>query len=164
MELLTPDPGLLFWMLLCFGVVFFVLAKYGFPIIVKMIEERKKFIDQSLDNAVKANEQLAGIKQQGELILAEAREEQTRILKEANEMRARIISEAKESAGVEASKVMEEAKAALQKEKELAVREIHNQLAAFSLDIAEKVLRKNLEDKAAQTELVDKLIQEVQQN
>lgn len=162
MSLLTPEPGLLFWMLLCFGVVFFVLAKFGWPIIVKMVDERKAYIDNSLEAAKQANERLAGLKQEGERILAEAREEQVQILKEANEMRAKIVNDAKAQASIEAAKVMEDAKGSIQKEKELAMRDIHNQIAVLSIDIAEKVLRKNLDNKAAQVELVDKLIKEAQ--
>lgn len=164
MSLLTPEPGLLFWMLLCFGVVFFVLAKFGFPIIVNMVDKRKAFIDESLENAKQANLQLAGIKEEGERILMEARNERAAILKETNEMRNKILNEAKENAGVEAAKIMEDAKASIQKEKELAMREIHNQIAALSIDIAERVLRKNLDNKSAQIELVDNLIKEAQQN
>lgn len=164
MNLLTPDPGLLFWMLLCFGVVFFVLAKFAWPIIVKMIDERKAYIDQSLESAKQANERLAGIKQEGERILTEAREEQVRILKEANEMRAKLINDAKEQAITETTKIMEEAKAGIEREKELALRDVRTQIATLSIDIAEKVLRKNLENKPAQIELVDKLISEAQKN
>ena len=83
MGLLTPDPGLLFWMIVTFGVVFFILAKYGFPVILKMVEDRKAYIDNSLKAAREANEQLANVKVEGEKILAQAREEQHRILSEA---------------------------------------------------------------------------------
>jgi F-type H+-transporting ATPase subunit b len=161
MSLLTPDPGLLFWMLLSFGVVFFVLAKYGFPIIVKMVEERKAYIDQSLESAKQANERLKGIQEECERILSEAHEEQVRILKEASEMRTKIISEAKEQTHLEAGKIMEEAKANIQKEKETAMRDIHSQIAVLSIHIAEKILRKNLDNKSAQLELVDKLLNEI---
>ncbi|MDL2241396.1 F0F1 ATP synthase subunit B [Bacteroidales bacterium OttesenSCG-928-L03] len=164
MSLLTPDPGLLFWMLLCFGVVFFVLAKFGWPIIVKMVDERKAYIDQSLESAKQANLELATIKQQGESILNEAREEQAKILKEANEMRLHIIHEAKEQASEEASKVMDEARLGIEKEKELALRDVQNQIALLSLDIAEKVLRRNLVDESSQLELVNKLIEESNKN
>jgi F-type H+-transporting ATPase subunit b len=164
MSLLTPDPGLLFWMLVSFGIVFFVLAKYGFPIIVKMVDERKAYIDSSLESARQANERLKGIKEEGERILSEAREEQVRILKEANEMRTNIINKAKDQAHVETGKIMEEARSNIQKEKEMAMRDIHNQIAALSIGIAEKILRKNLENKPAQVELVDKLIEEAQLN
>jgi F-type H+-transporting ATPase subunit b len=164
MGLLTPEPGLLFWMLLSFGIVFFVLAKFGFPIIVKMVDERKAYIDQSLEAAQKANEQLLHIQDEGDRILNEARDEQVRILKEANEMRTKIISEAKDKAHDEAGKVMEEANRTIEREKTMAMRDVHNQIAALSVGIAEKILRKNLEDKSAQQSLVDQLIAEAQQN
>ena len=164
MSLLTPDPGLLFWMLLCFGVVFFVLAKFGWPIIVKMVDERKAYIDQALESAKQANERLQGIKEEGEKILIEARTQQAQILKEAGEMRSKIVNEAKEQAHIEAGKIMNEAKSTIEKEKESAMKDIHNQIAILSIDIAEKVLRKNLENRSAQIELVDKLIKETQQN
>ncbi|MDR0682451.1 MAG: F0F1 ATP synthase subunit B [Dysgonamonadaceae bacterium] len=161
MSLLTPDPGLLFWMLVSFGIVFFVLAKFGFPIIVKMVEERKAYIDQSLESAKQANEQLKGIQEESERILNEAREEQVRILKEASEMRTKIINEAKEQTHLEAGKIMEEAKANIQKEKEMAMRDIHNQIAVLSIHIAEKILRKNLNNESAQLELAGKLLNEI---
>ena len=164
MSLLTPDPGLLFWMLVSFGIVFFVLAKFGFPIIIKMVDERKAYIDQSLEAAKQANERLKGIQQEGERILSEAREEQAHILKEANEIRVKLISEAKDQAHVEAGKIIEDAYKNIQKEKEMAMRDVHNQIAVLSLDIAEKILRKNLGDKTAQLELVDRLIDEAQKN
>ena len=164
MSLLTPDLGLLFWMLLCFGVVFFVLAKFGWPIIVKMVDERKAYIDQSLESAKQANIELANIKQKGESILNEAREEQVKILKEANEMRIHIINEAKEKASEEASKVMDEARQGIEKEKEMALRDVQNQIALLSIDIAEKVLRRNLVDESSQLELVNKLIEESNKN
>jgi F-type H+-transporting ATPase subunit b len=164
MSLLTPDPGLLFWMLISFGVVFFVLAKYGFPIIVKMVDERKAFIDHSLESAKQANERLAGIQEEGDRILNQTRDEELRILKEANEMRSKIVAEAKEQAAIEAGKLVAEARAAIQKEKEMAIRDIHNQIVTLSIDIAEKVLRKNLDNQPAQRELVNKLIEETQKN
>ena len=162
--LLTPDPGLIFWMLISFGIVFFILAKFGFPVIVKMIDERKAFIDKSLDAAKSANERLAGIQEESERILKQSRNEEIRILKEAQETRSKIIGEAKEQASIEAGKLITEAKKAIQKEKEMAIRDIRNQIADLSLNIAEKVLRRNLENPPAQHELVRKLIEEAQKN
>ncbi|MDR2389582.1 MAG: F0F1 ATP synthase subunit B [Tannerellaceae bacterium] len=164
MSLLTPDPGLVFWMLLSFGIVFLVLAKYGFPVIVKIVDERKAFIDRSLEAAKEANERLAGIKEESERILDRTRKEEIRILKDANEMRNKIIGQAREEATIEAARLMAEAKAAIQKEKETAVRDIRNQLTARSIDMAEKILRRNLENRVAQREWVDKLIEEAQKN
>ena len=162
--LLKPDLGLLFWMLVSFGIVFFILAKFGFPVIVKMVDERKAFIDKSLEAAKAANERLAGIQEESERILKQTRDEEIRILKEAKEARNKIIGEAKEQAAVEAGKLIAEAKTAIQKEKEMAIRDIRNQIADLSLTIAEKVLRKNLDNPPAQRELVQKLIEEVQKN
>ena len=96
--ILTPDLGLLFWMLLAFAVVFFVLAKYGFPAITGMVEERKKYIDESLKKAHEASERLENIKQEGEAILQEARDRQAQILKEAAETRDAIVEQAQQNA------------------------------------------------------------------
>ena len=164
MSLLTPDLGLLFWMLVSFGFVLFVLAKFGFPVIVKMVDERKAFIDKSLEAAKQANERLAGIQQESERILKHAREEEIRILKEAEEVRNKVVEEAKGQAGIEARKLIEEAKNAIRKEKEMALRDLRNQMAVLSIGIAEKILRRNLDNQSAQRELVDQLIEEAQKN
>ena len=95
MSLLTPDSGLLFWMVIVFGIVFVILAKYGFPVITRMVDERKQYIDKSLLAAREANEQLANIKADSEMILAKAHEEQARILNEAVATRERILKEAR---------------------------------------------------------------------
>lgn len=164
MSLLTPDPGLLFWMLISFGIVFFVLAKFGFPVIVKMVEDRKAYIDQSLEAAKQANERLKGIQEEGERILNETRDERMHILKETNEIRAKIVSEAKEQAHVEAGKIMDEARLNIEREKARAIHDIRKQVSGLAIDIAEKILRKNLEDKSAQQELVERLVEEAQLN
>ena len=162
--LLSPDPGLIFWMLISFGVVFFVLAKFGFPVIVKMVDERKAFIDNALESAKAANERLAGIQEESERILKQTRDVEVRMLKEAQETRNMIIGEAKEQATVEAKKLIAEARTAIQKEKDLAIRDIRNRIADLSIDIAEKILRKNLDNPPAQHELIQKLIEEAQMN
>jgi len=162
--LLTPDPGLVFWMLISFGVVFFFLAKFGFPVIVRMVDERKAFIDKSLESAKAANDRLAGIQEECEQILKQTRNEEIRLLKEVQETQNTIIREAKEQAAIEAKKVLAEAKTAIQREKELAIRDIHDRIAELSINIAEKVLRKHLDNPPAQRELVQKLIEEAQMN
>ena len=161
MSLLVPDSGLLFWMLLSFGVVFIILAKYGFPVIVKMVESRKDYIDQSLDAAKEANRQLSAIKSESEAILAKAHEEQTKILNEAMATRDRIIQEAKEQARLAGQKQLEEAKRQIAAEKEEAIRDIRRQVAVLSVDIEEKVLRKNLDKKQEQMAMIDRLLDEV---
>lgn len=93
MSLLLPDSGLLFWMFLSFGIVFVILAKYGFPVIIKMVEGRKTYIDQSLEVAREANAQLSKLKQEGDALVAAANKEQGRILREAMEERDKIVHE-----------------------------------------------------------------------
>ena len=160
MELFTPDIGLILWMLIPFLIVFYILAKYAWPAIMKGVEERGKFIDDSIRAANEANARLEGIMAEGDKLMAEAKAEQLRLLKDASDVHAQLIKEAKQQAGVEADKVIAEARAEIQREKEQALRDIRNQVAELSLDIAEKVLRKNLDNKAAQMELIDRLLEE----
>lgn len=161
MGLLTPDPGLVIWMIIIFGVVFFVLAKYGFPVIIKMVEDRKAYIDNSLKAAHEANEQLANVKKESDKILIKAREEQARILKEASETRDHIIKEAQEKAIVEGQRLMEEVKKQIETEKESAIRDIRRQVAVLSVDIAEKIMRNKLSDSKEQEELINRMLDEM---
>ena len=161
MSLLLPDSGLLFWMFLSFGIVFVVLAKYGFPIIVKMVEGRKTYIDQSLEVAREANAQLSKLKEQGEALVVAANKEQGRILKEAMQERDTIIHEARKQAEAAAQKELDEVKKQIQIEKDEAIRDIRRQVAILSVDIAEKVIRKNLDDKREQMEMIDRMLDEV---
>ena len=161
MSLLLPDSGLLFWMFLSFGIVFVVLAKYGFPIIVKMVEGRKTYIDQSLEVAREANAQLSKLKEQGEALVVAANKEQGRILKEAMQERDKIIHEARKQAEAAAQKELDEVKKQIQIEKDEATRDIRRQVAILSVDIAEKVIRKNLDDKREQMEMIDRMLDEV---
>ena len=152
MSLLLPDSGLLFWMFLSFGIVFVILAKYGFPVIIKMVEGRKTYIDQSLEVAREANAQLSKLKQEGDALVAAANKEQGRILREAMEERDKIVHEARKQAEIAAQKELE---------KDEAIRDIRRQVAVLSVDIAEKVLRKSLEDKDAQMGMIDRMLDEV---
>lgn len=161
MGLLTPDPGTVFWMIIIFGVVFFILAKYAFPVIIGMVEERKKYIDQSLEAARQANEQLALVREETDRMLKEARDEQTRILKEASQTRDRVIKEARVRAQLEAQKALEETRLQIVAEKESALNDIRQQVAILSVDVAEKILRKDLKSEKEQLELVDRLIDEM---
>ena len=161
MALLLPESGLLFWMLLSFGVVVFALVKFGFPVILKMVDERKTYIDESLLVAKQTYEQMAAVKAQGEAIVDEARREQAKILKDATQTRDQIVNEAKEKALIEASKIIEEARKQITAEKEDAIRDIRRQVAALSVDIAEKVLRGQLDKKDEQMVMIDRLLDEV---
>ncbi len=161
MGLLTPDPGAVFWMVIIFGIVFFILARYAFPVITGMMEKRKQFIDSSLEAARQANEQLRHVKDESEALLVRAREEQTAILKEASAARDRIIAEARERARNEARKTLDETRHQIAAEKESAINDIRRQVAMLSVSVAEKVLRRKLSDDKEQLDLVNRLLDEV---
>ena len=164
MSLITPDFGLFFWMTIVFLVVLFILWKYGFPVIVKMVDERKAFIDESLKKAHEANERLANIQKEGESILQEAREKQAQILKEAAETRDAIVEKAQDKARSEGARLLDEAKAAIEQEKKAAIADIRQQVATLSVEIAEKVLKQNLKDDKSQMDLIDRMLDEVSAN
>jgi len=161
MDLITPDFGLLFWMTVVFLIVFFILWKWGFPVIVKMVNDRKEFIDESLRKAREANERLANIKTESESILQEAREKQALILKEASETRNAIVEKAKENARAEGARLLSEAKAEIESEKQNAIRDIRAQVAELSVQIAGKVLHQELQSDKKQMELIEKLLDEI---
>ncbi len=161
MSLITPQFGLFFWMTVVFLVVLGILWKYGFPVIIKMVDERKAFIDESLKKAHEANERLANIQKEGESILQEAREKQAQILREAAETRDAIVEKAQDKARSEGARLLEEAKAAIEQEKKAAIADIREQVATLSVEIAEKVLKQNLKDDKSQMDLIDRMLDEV---
>lgn len=162
MSLLTPEPGLLFWMLVSFGITVFVLAKFGFPAILKSVEKRKNYIEESLLAARKAHEELAGIKETGEAILAQARKEQADILKEASLTRDKMIEKAREEARLESEKMIDAARRQIGAEKDEALRSIRNEAAALSLALAEKILREKLGTEQEQQRMIDRLVNEIE--
>ena len=161
MSLLLPDGGLLFWMTIVFLVVFFILWRWGFPSIIKMVNERKNYIDESLAKAEEANLRLANIQKQGEELLMEAREKQAQILREASETRDTIVGQAQEKARDESARILSEAKAEIESQKQAAIRDIRSQVAELSVQIAEKILHKELATSAEQTQLINSLLDEV---
>lgn len=157
---MTPDFGLLFWMLLAFLIVFFLMAKYGFPVITKMVEDRKNYIDESLQKAHEANERLAHIQQESERILNEARTRQAEILSQAKATGDSIVREAREKAQNEGAKLLLDAKAQIATEKENALRDIRQTVAEISVSIAEKVVRQRLSADAEQQKFIEKMLDE----
>ena len=148
-------------MLVAFLVVFILLAKFGFPVITQMVEERKNFIDENLRKAHEAQERLANIEKEGESILQEAREKQAQILKEAADTRDAIVEKAQDKARQEGARLLEDARVAIEQEKKAAIADIRKQVATLSVEIAEKVLRQNLKDDKAQMDLIDRMLDEV---
>ncbi len=158
MNPLTPDPGLIFWMVLSFGVVFFLLAKFGFPIIVKAINERKEFIEMSLLSAKQANERLANIQAESERLLSDAKVRQQDIIAGAMQEKAQIVKAAQDEAQTVANQMIEEARQSIQAEKERALQEVRQEVASLALDIAEKVIGERMKDDAFQKQTIDQLI------
>ena len=148
-------------MLLAFVVVFFVLAKFGFPVITGMVDKRKQFIDESLVNAHKANERLAQVEQEGESILHDAREKESSILKEAAETREAIVEKAHQKAQEDSARLLSDAKAEIANEKQNALREIRSDVSMLSVKIAEQILREKLSTNEKQMELIDKMLDNV---
>lgn len=161
MDLLIPSGGLLFWMTLVFLLVFFILWKWGFPSIIKMVEDRKAYIDDSLRKAHEANEKLANIQKESESIMQKAREQQASILREASATRDTIVEQAQEKAREESSRIVSEARAEIEAEKQNVIRDIRNQVAELSVQIAEKILHEKLSNDGKQMELIDRLLDDV---
>jgi len=151
-------------MTVVFLVVLFILWKWGFPVIVKMVDERKAFIDESLRKAHEANERLANIQKEGESILQEAREKQAQILKEAAQTRDAIVEKAQDKARQEGARLLEDARVAIEQEKKAAIADIRQQVATLSVEIAGKILRQNLKDDKAQMDLIDRMLDDVASN
>ena len=158
MDLMIPDSGLLFWMTIIFAILFFILAKFGFPIISGMVEKRSKRINDSLEAARVAEEALANLQQEQERLMAETRAEQARLMQEAAAERDRMIAQAQEQARAEAQKIMDDARVRINEEKDAAMKEIRNEVAKVSLAIAEKVVRKELSSDASRKQMIDELI------
>jgi F-type H+-transporting ATPase subunit b len=158
MDLFKPDVGLLFWMLLSFVILFVILRKYAWPGFLRGISERNKYIEEALISAQKAKEQLDAFQQESQELIIQAKEEQIKMLQEGKRIKDTIVSEAKEQARSEAEKIIDEAHKFIEKQKEEAVKEIDQKVANLSVDVAEIILKKKLEDIEEQKALARKLI------
>lgn len=162
--LVSPDPGLFIWSTVAFLILFFLLSKFAWKPIVQALDERERSIEDALSKAEMAKAEMAKLISENEDLLREARLERDNILKEAKEIKDQIIHDAKDSAKVEGAKLIESAKTEITNQKLAAMAEIKNQVSTLSLDIAEKVLRKQLEDQDKQQALVNELLKEVKLN
>ena len=161
MDLLVPSTGLLFWMAITFFVVLGIFCKFGLPVIIKMVNDRKAYIDDSLQKAHEANEKLANIQRESESILQEAREKQALLLKEVAATRDAIVEKAQGKAREEGSRLLSEAKAEIENQRRTAVSGIRKEVATLSVWIAEKILREKLGNDKAQMDLIDRMLDEV---
>lgn len=164
MELFTPEFGLVFWMFVAFAILFFVLWKWGWPAIMKSIDDRADLIDKGVEYAQSAKEQLDNARQEAGKYIDEARKQQAEILREADHMKTEIIEEARAAASKEAQKVMDAAKVSIEQERKEARKQFRDEVSSFALDIATKVVRGQMADRKAQTKLVDSLLDEMETN
>lgn len=164
MGLVTPELGTFIWMLLAFGIVLLILAKYAWKPILNALKEREQSIEDALSAAERAKEEMVDLQADNERILQEARKEREAMLKEAKEMGSKLVSEAKQKASLEADKVVESARISIESEKSAALNEIKVQVAILSVQIAEKILRQQFADDQQQKDYFKKLMDEVKLN
>lgn len=164
MQLLTPGVGLIIWQLIVFLGLFFLLAKLAWKPILKSLKDREDSIQSALDTAEKARVEMAQLKSDNEKLLKEAREERDKILREAREISNRIKEEAQGDAKKSADKIIDDARAAINIEKQAALKDVRTQVALFSLEVAEKLVKKNLSDDKAQKDLVESFVKDIKVN
>lgn len=162
MELVTPSIGLIVWQTVAFLLLLFLLAKFAWKPVMQGISERERSIESALDAAEKAKQEMARLTGENQQLLKEARAERDQILKEAKTLKDQIVAEAKIQAQTEGVKMIEKAKQEIENQKAAALAEVKGQVAALSIEIAEKVLRNQLEDQNKQNALVNDLLKEVE--
>ena len=164
MQLVTPDIGLLFWMLVSFLTVFFLLKKFAWKPILSMLHEREESIEQALKMAEKAKAEMEKLKSDNERIINEAFAERDKIFSDAQKIKERVVGEARELAIKEKDKILNDARTTIENEKIAAIREIRNTAAEISVQIAEKLIRHELSNDQKQKELVEQMIREMPVN
>jgi F-type H+-transporting ATPase subunit b len=164
MELVTPNVGTIFWMIIVFGIVAFVLKKFAWRPILNALHDREESIESALNAAREARQEMQALKAGNEELLAEARKEKDSILREAMNLKENIVAEAKEKASAEMQRNIENARKQIQNEKEKAVNEMKVQITELSFIIAEKLIRKEVAGDKQNQEMVKKLIDEIKLN
>ena len=164
MDLITPSVGLIFWTAVVFIILLVVLRSFAWKPILSAVKEREKSIEDALNAAKKAEERMAALNAENDKLIKEAKIERDAILKEAREMKDSIVNNAKETAQEEANRLVASAREAIQNEKNAAMNDIINQVAQLSVEIAEKLISKELSNKGAQEELVNQVIDQVKFN
>jgi len=164
MQLVTPGIGLIFWMLVSFSLVMFVLGKYAWKPIMKGIHQREETIEKALESANEAKKEMLKLKAGNEQLLRDAKDERDALMRDARKVKEAILEEARVKANEEAARILENARENIQFEKMAAINELKNQIATISIEIAEKVIGKELENKKAQQELTERLLKDVKIN
>ena len=164
MDLVTPDIGLIFWTTVSFAILYFILAKFAWKPILGAVNEREKSIKDALSAAEMAKEEMASLKADNEKILNEAKLQRESLLKEAREIRSRIIADAESEATEKANKLIQSAKTAIENEKSAAMKELNNTVVDLSLNIAEKLLSKELDNKEKHQENIQEFLENTKLN
>ena len=162
--LLKPEFGLLIWTLISFLIVFFILKKFAWPAIVKGLKDREQSIADSLATAEKVKAEMAQMKSEHEALLVQAREERAQMLKEARETKEKIINDSKDAAKAEGAKIMAETLAAIEAQKMGAITDVKNQVGKMVIEVSEKILRRELENREAQEAYIKGLVNEIKLN
>ena len=164
MELIKPEIGLIFWMSISFLIVLFILGKFAWPMILTSLKEREESIANALNSARQAREEMASLNASNEKLVIQARAERDLLLKEARDTRDSIVAEARTKAQTEANKIMNQMRETINSEKTAALNELKNQVAAMSIEIAEKILRQELSHDEKQKSLMENLIKDISMN
>lgn len=164
MKLVTPDIGLLFWMIVSFLIVLFLLRKFAWKPILASLKSREESISDALNTAKKAKEEMALLKSDNEKLIQQARAERDLLLKEARDTKDAIIAESKVKAQAEANKIMASARETINTEKNAAIADLKNQVASMSIEIAEKILRQELSKDEKQKSLMENLMKDISLN
>jgi F-type H+-transporting ATPase subunit b len=163
-DLLIPETGLLIWTLLVFLIVFFILRKFAWPAIVNGLKERENAIADSLASAEKIKTEMAQMKSENEALLAKAREESSIMIKEAKLVADKMVAEAKDKARNEYDRIVADAQNAIIQQKNAALTEVKNQVGNLVIEVAEKVLRRELSNKPEQESYIKQLADDVKLN
>lgn len=164
MQLVTPGIGLLFWMTVTFSLVLFILSKFAWKPILKSIKEREDSITGALNAADDARKKMDALNADNQRLLNEARSERDKMLREANDMKEEILSKARKAAEDEGRKMIQSAKESIEKEKINAMNELKAQVAELSVDMAERILRKKMEDRNQQEAFVNEHLNTIKFN
>lgn len=164
MDLLIPEPGLVIWQVISFLIVLIILGLYAWKPILRGIEARNDSIDEALKSAERARQEMENLKSENEKLLDEARLEREKLLKDAMAIADNIKEQAKQEAEKISQKIVDDARVSIENEKQQALKEVKNQVVKFSLEIAEKLIKKNLSQKDEQKKLVDEFVKDLNLN
>ena len=156
--------GLFIWQVVIFVGLIFLLKKFAWKPILDAVNEREQVIKNALESAENARNEMQNLQADNQRILQEARAERDAMLKDAREMKEKMVADAKNEAQEQGQKMIDQAKAAIESEKNAAMADLKSQVATLSLSIAEKILKDELSNKESQTKLVDQLLGDVKLN